>query len=264
MKDVEIRRLSEFRSVLEGFAASHAARNATHSPETLARMRSTVGQLIKAVRAQDYLAFRRADLELHRTIIGLANIPTLEAAWRVVWEGLLPLHKQGFDDYFPDSGTIAEEHEYLVDTIAFGDPAAAEDAARTHIEAVWLRIAEQASSKNDAESSPLKRATVHLAFRLHCPLTLTHVANKIAFTSPGNLSRLFRRHHGVSFQVYLQRLRMKKAAELLSSTRLPVARIAKRVGYSDASRFSQHFKRVFDAAPVAYRMAGARNTVNAS
>jgi YesN/AraC family two-component response regulator len=157
---------------------------------------------------------------------------------------------------FPDSGTIAEEHEYLVETIAFGDPAAAEDAARTHIEAVWLRIAEQESSNSDAESSPLKRATVHIAFRLHCPLTLSHVANKIAFTSPGNLSRLFRRHHGVSFQVYLQKLRMKKAAELLRTTRLPVARIAKRVGYNDASRFGQHFKRQLEATPIAYRIAG--------
>ena len=137
-----------------------------------------------------------------------------------------------------------------------GDPAAAEDAARTHIEAVWLRIAEQESSNSDAESSPLKRATVHIAFRLHCPLTLSHVANKIAFTSPGNLSRLFRRHHGVSFQVYLQKLRMKKAAELLRTTRLPVARIAKRVGYNDASRFGQHFKRQLGATPIAYRIAG--------
>jgi len=256
MTNAEIRRLSEFRSVLEGFAASHAAKNAAASPESLTRMRSSLKQLINAVRARDYAGFRRADLELHQTIIGLANIPTLEAAWRVAWDGLLPLHKQGFDDYFPDSGTIAEEHEYLVETIAFGDPAAAEDAARTHIEAVWLRIAEQESSNSDAESSPLKRATVHIAFRLHCPLTLSHVANKIAFTSPGNLSRLFRRHHGVSLQVYLQKLRMKKAAELLRTTRLPVARIAKRVGYNDASRFGQHFKRQLEATPIAYRIAG--------
>jgi len=258
MTNEGIRRLSEFRSVLEGFAASHAARNAAASPETLTRMRLSLKRLVKAVRARDYVAFTRADLDLHQMIVGLANIPTLEAAWRVVWDGLLPLHKQGFDDYFPDSGTIAEEHDYLVETIAFGDPAAAEDAARTHIEAVWLRIAEQSRSNSDAESSPLKRASVHIAFRLHCPLTLTHVAKKIAFTSPGNLSRLFRRHHGISFQGYLQKLRMEKAADLLRSTRLPVARIAKRVGYNDASRFSQHFRRLFKAAPIAYRVAGQR------
>jgi AraC family transcriptional regulator len=46
---------------------------------------------------------------------------------------------------------------------------------------------------------------------------------------------------------------MEKAAELLRSTRLPIARIAKRVGYNDASRFSQHFKRLFETAPIEYR-----------
>lgn len=253
MTPAEIRRLSEFRSVLEGFAASHAARNAAASTGALNGMRSALERLIKAARARDYAGFRHADFELHQTMVSVANIPALEAAWRVVWDGLLPLHKKGFYSYFPDAGTIAEEHEYLVETIALGDPAAAEDAARTHVEAVWLRLAEETRSNGDAESSPLKRAVVHLAFRLHCPLTLTHVANKIAFTSPGNLSRLFRRHHGISFQGYLQRLRMEKAAELLRSTRLPVARIAKRVGYRDASRFSQHFKRSFDCLPTVYR-----------
>lgn len=253
MENAEIRRLSEFRSVLEGFAASHAARNAAQSPQILGTMRSILRKLTKSASTRDYAGFRHADLELHQTIVDLANIPTLQAAWRVVWDGLLSLHKRGFDNYFPDAGTIAEEHEYLVETIAFGDPVAAEDAARTHVEAVWLRLAEETRSTGDGESNPLKRATVHLAFRLHCPLTLTHVANKIAFTSPGNLSRLFRHHHGVSFQAYLQRLRMRKAAELLRTTRLPVARIAKRVGYRDASRFSQHFRRVFDCLPMEYR-----------
>ena len=258
MKNAEIRRLSEFRSVLEGFAASHAARNAAASPETLTRMRLSLKRLVKAVRARDYVAFTRADLDLHQMIVGLANIPTLEAAWRVVWDGLLPLHKQGFDDYFPDSGTIAEEHDYLVETIAFGDPAAAEDAARTHVEAVWFRLAEQTKSNTEPEGDPLQRAVAHLVFRLHCPLKLTQVASKIAFTSPGNLSRLFRQQHGLSFQAYLQRLRLEKAAELLRTTRLPIARIAKRVGYRDVSRFGQHFKRLFEATPAAYRIAEQR------
>jgi AraC-like DNA-binding protein len=148
--------------------------------------------------------------------------------------------------------------EHLVETIALGDPAAAEDAARTHVEAVWFRLAEQTKSTTEPEGDPLQRATAHLVFRLHCPLKLTHVASKIAFTSPGNLSRLFRQQHGLSFQAYLQRLRLEKAAELLRNTRLPIARIAKRVGYRDVSRFGQHFKRTFKATPVEYRVAEQR------
>jgi AraC-like DNA-binding protein len=34
-----------------------------------------------------------------------------------------------------------------------------------------------------------------------------------------------------------------------------VARIARRVGYQDVSRFGQHFKRQFNKTPVAWRNA---------
>jgi AraC-like DNA-binding protein len=258
MTTIELRRLSELRSVLEGFAARHAATHATASPGTLKQLRSILKRLTNALLAKNYSAFRQADLELHETIVNLANIPLLQETWRSVWDNLGALHKQGFDDCFPDPRTIAEEHEHLVETIALGDPAAAEDAARTHIEAVWFGLAEQSNFTTEPEGDPLKRAVAHLVFRLHCPLKLTHVANKIAFTSPGNLSRLFRQQHGLSFQAYLQRLRLEKAAELLNTTRLPIARIAKRVGYRDVSRFGQHFKRVFKATPAAYRVADQR------
>ena len=134
-----------------------------------------------------------------------------------------------------------------------GDPIAAEDAARSHIEAVWYRLAEQHDTAGVPSADALQRATAHVAFRMHCPLRLTEVAHQVAFTSPGNLSRLFRQHHGVSFQGYLQKVRLEKAAELLRSTRLPVARIARRVGYRDVSRFGQHFKRRFQVSPTAYR-----------
>jgi transcriptional regulator GlxA family with amidase domain len=80
----------------------------------------------------------------------------------------------------------------------------------------------------------------------------------MALTSPGNLSRLFRKNYGLSFQSYLQRLRLEKAAKLLRSTRLPIVRIAKRVGYRDVSRFGQHFKRLFKATPATYRAAEPR------
>jgi len=258
MTTTELRRLSELRSLLEGLAARHAATHAATSPEKLKQLRSILKRLTKALRARDYSDFRHADLELHETIVSLANVPMLQDTWRTVWNGLLAFHKQGFDDYFPDARVLAEEHEHLVETIALGDPAAAEDAARSHVEAVWFRLAEQTKSTTEPEGDPLQRATAHLAFRLHCPLKLTQVASKIAFTSPGNLSRLFRQQHGLSFQAYLQRLRLEKAAELLRTTRLPIARIAKRVGYRDVSRFGQHFKRLFEATPAAYRVAEQR------
>jgi AraC-like DNA-binding protein len=249
----ELRKLSELRSVLEGFAARHAATNAAASPDALKQLRGILKRVTRSVRERDYATFRGADLELHDTIIQLAAVPLLRETWRSIWDSLQAFHKQGFDDYFPDARVLADEHEHLVETIALGDPAAAEDAARNHVEAVWLRLAERKQTAPDPQGDPLQRATAHLPFRLHCPLKLTDVAKKIALTSPGNLSRLFRQRHGLSFQSYLQKLRLEKAAELLRATQLPISRIARRVGYNDVSRFGQHFKRMFDSSPTTYR-----------
>ncbi|MBE7497797.1 MAG: helix-turn-helix domain-containing protein [Verrucomicrobiaceae bacterium] len=253
MNTTELRRLSELRSLLEGFAARHAASHAARSPEHLKSLRSILKRLTKSLRARDYAGFREADLELHETIIEMAQVPQLKAAWRLAWDALLQFHGQGFDDYYPDARVLADEHEHLVETIALGDPAAAEDAARSHVEAVWFRVAEKTRAAHEKHGDPLRRAVAHLAFRLHSPLKLTEVARKVAFTSAGNLSRLFRQHHGLSFQGYLQKLRLEKAAELLTITRLPIARIAKRVGYRDVSRFGQHFKRMHQMTPGQWR-----------
>jgi AraC-like DNA-binding protein len=253
MPGSELRRLSELRSLLEGFAARHAAQHAEDSPRGLDALGRALKDLTRALRGADYPAFREADLRLHETLIKMARVPGLDAAWRLVWEGLLDFHEQGFEDYFPDVRVLIDEHEHLVDAIALGDPIAAEDAARSHVEAVWFRVAEKSGVGNPPKGGALHRATAHLAFRIHCPLRLSEVASKVAFTSAGNLSRLFRQQHGVGFQAYLQRLRMEKAAELLSTTRLPVARVAQRVGYRDVSRFGQHFRRHHGKTPQRWR-----------
>jgi AraC-like DNA-binding protein len=253
MTDIELRRLSELRALLEGFAARIAASRTKDDLPTMETLRKTLARLTSATQRRDYSAFRSADHALHASIIALAGVPQLPDIWQSVWTALQAFHRDAFNDCFPDARFLSEEHEHLVETIASGDPAAAEDAARSHVEAVWFRLAEQQNASSTQPADPLQRATAHLAFRMAHPLRLTDVAEKVAFTSAGNLSRLFRQHYGVSFQAYLQNLRLEKAAELLRSTRLPIARIAKRVGYADASRFSQHFKRQLGTSPALWR-----------
>ncbi len=257
MNDTELRRLSELRSMLEGLAARHAASHATPAARQPALLRAILKRLNAAVRRRDYPAFRAADAQLHETVVAAAAVPLLLEVWRVVWKGLQGFHQKGFEECFPDARVLIEEHEHLVETIAAGDSAAAEDAARSHVEAVWFRLAERQHQAGNANADPLQRAASHLAFRMHCPLRLTVVAKEVAFTSPGNLSRLFRLRYGLSFQGYLQKLRMEKAAELLSTTRLPIASVARRVGYRDVSRFGQHFKRRFRSTPRQWRSESA-------
>ena len=253
MNKTELRRLSELRAILEGFAARHAASHATAEARQPTLLRAILKRLNAAVRRRDYPAFRTADEELHTAVVAAANVPHLLEVWRVVWTGLQGFHRKGFDECFPDTRVLIEEHEHLVETIALGDPVAAEDAARSHVEAVWFRLAEQQHQADAVKVDPLQRAASHLAFRLHCRLRLSEVAAKVAFTSAGNLSRLFRLRYGMNFRAYLQTLRLEKAAELLASTRLLVGTIARRVGYRDFSRFGQHFKRMHGMEPRRWR-----------
>jgi AraC-like DNA-binding protein len=58
---------------------------------------------------------------------------------------------------------------------------------------------------------------------------------------------------GTSFRKLSTEVRRQKAIELLQDDRLTIADIADRLGFSDASSFSQAFKRWHGVAPVLYR-----------
>jgi len=248
----QLRKLSALRAQIEAFAAREAASLVNDRSQLFDDLRRTLIRLKDAVRKTDYEAFRIADSTLHETIVQMADVPLLPETWRVIWDGLTSFHHQAFREYFPDLRTLAEEHEYLVETILHRDQNAAEDAARSHVEAVWLRVAERQATPS-LESDPLQRAITHLAFRFHAPLSLSGVASNVAFTSAGNLSRLFRLRYGLGFQGYLQKLRLEKAAELLTHTKMPISSICRRTGYRDLSRFGQHFKRRFGKPPRDWR-----------
>ena len=73
--------------------------------------------------------------------------------------------------------------------------------------------------------------------------------------SETSLKNYFRGVFGQNISVYLREARMKKAAGLLATTRLPVAEIAAQVGYLNQSKFASVFKKQFDLSPLEYRRA---------
>ncbi len=250
--ETDLRKLADLRAELEAFAAREAAGRPGCGAEARRTLQPILARLREAAGSRDHDAFREADRLLHERIVLLAEVPTLRAIWGTVWEALAAFHRESLKVYWPDLRVLMDEHEYLVDAICAGDAAAAQDGVRSHLKAVWFRIAER---RGDIlrEQDPLQRATAYLAFHLHRRIRLPQVAREIAFTSAGHLSKLFREHHGKSFRAYLQDLRMEVAADLLARTTLPVAQIARRVGYGDASRFGQHFKRTHRTTPGDWR-----------
>jgi AraC family transcriptional regulator, regulatory protein of adaptative response / methylphosphotriester-DNA alkyltransferase methyltransferase len=84
-------------------------------------------------------------------------------------------------------------------------------------------------------------------------LSLASVAHSIA-TSRRQLQRVFGERH-TSFRGELQRVRMTRAAELLRKDGLPVAEVARAVGYRQPAQFSKAFRRHHGRPPSELRGA---------
>lgn len=84
------------------------------------------------------------------------------------------------------------------------------------------------------------------------PPSMTALAQRVAL-SPTHLARAFRARYGVTAARYLLGRRIEEAVHLLSTTDLPVGRIARRLGFADAQHFNKQFRRTLGSAPTDYR-----------
>lgn len=83
-------------------------------------------------------------------------------------------------------------------------------------------------------------------------LTLEHLA-AVAGLSPSYLTALFRRHTGRTAMAYVANTRHREALSLLRNTELPIAEVARLVGYADPYYFSRTFKAREGYTPRQYR-----------
>jgi len=101
-------------------------------------------------------------------------------------------------------------------------------------------------------SSPVRKTLVCIDANLASDLTLHSLAG-IQKISAGYLSALFRKEVGQSLTDYVNRRRIRQAAQLLRSTRLQIQTIAQHCGIPDLNYFSKTFKRYQGCSPKAYR-----------
>ena len=246
-----MRAVSELRGVIEGFAARTAARRIADGADKRPLLEA-FARLVRTAAEDDVAGEIAADRDLHLLMIRTADVEGLEKAWEVVAGSMDWFRIETTRICWPDLTLHAEAHRALVDAVCAGDSNASEAAAISHMEAVWYRLADHAGDAS-LPDDPLSRASAYIELHLHEQVQLDFLAQYIARTSAGHLSRLFRVRYGVSYSKYLRELRMRKAAKLLSDTLLPIRRVAAIVGYQDPSRFAQHFRRRFQALPNAYR-----------
>ena len=84
------------------------------------------------------------------------------------------------------------------------------------------------------------------------PITNSHLGERFGY-HPNYLNQLFLRHTGKSLHRYLQDLRVMKAIALLQETELPVAEVARTVGFRDVPHFSRSFKEKTGYSPTDFR-----------
>ena len=70
-----------------------------------------------------------------------------------------------------------------------------------------------------------------------------------ACLSPFHFQRMFKRSVGMAPQAFITRRRIAEASKLLGSTTLPVAEVARRVGYPNQAHFATLFRRATGVTP---------------
>lgn len=84
------------------------------------------------------------------------------------------------------------------------------------------------------------------------PLTVAAIARRVMVT-PRTLETVFRKSIGETPGAYYLRLRLNAARRLVVDTRVPIADIAARTGFSSASGLSRTFSKAFGKAPTRLR-----------
>lgn len=129
---------------------------------------------------------------------------------------------------------------------------------------LWLYRYGQQASKHDLQSSEhpttlhrkVSEIVRYINENYEEELTLQTVADRFHI-SPYYLCRIFKEATGFTLVEYIQRLRVKEAQRLLTTTRLSMTEVAGRVGFDSSTHFGRVFKTVSGLSPLQYRKTAA-------
>lgn len=98
----------------------------------------------------------------------------------------------------------------------------------------------------------IDQAVAYIREHIYQKLSRKEVAEHIHL-NPEYFSKLFRKETGLSFKDFVLKEKMKRAAQLLSNSKLPIGIIASKIGFDNFSHFSQTFKHYYGSPPQEYR-----------
>ncbi|WP_425194900.1 helix-turn-helix domain-containing protein [Paraburkholderia phenazinium] len=133
-------------------------------------------------------------------------------------------------------------------------------ANETAHEVLSLLLRSQGVSRADARLTgglsvaTRRRLRDYIDEHLTQPITLGDLA-EVACLSEYHLARMFRTSFGLPPAAWIAQQRVERARVLLGTTALPLAQIAARCGYANASHFSHRFREALGVPPMLYRQA---------
>lgn len=187
--------------------------------------------------------------------------PSRTDPWSYVYVRLKgPELKKAFDDYgFGQGVSVLPFHnvEPLLQLLALSRSLLArnsEEGGRI-VAGALLLLFERKPSFTEDKSVPrrhVERIQRYIDENYYKRITVEMLSD-IFYLNKNYIRTIFVRHLGLSPKQYLQKLRMERAAFLLTNTNEEIYLIAQSVGYVDALLFSKMFKRYYGVAPLQYR-----------
>lgn len=138
----------------------------------------------------------------------------------------------------------------------------AADTARTHVlhEMIEQLVEMACPTEERFEEGHSYDSQIRTVNEIHAlltaDLTRRYTIEELAARFHMNQTTLkteFKRVFGQPVAGYMKEYRMKRAAQLLKQTQLPIAEIAARVGYENQSKFTRAFQDVMGTLPKDYR-----------
>ena len=112
--------------------------------------------------------------------------------------------------------------------------------------------AEDLEKSNEMAHSPIQEAVLYVRTHFRDDISAEAVA-KTVHLSPNYFSEYFKKQTGEKFSLFVLRLRVDFAANLLKITDLSVKEIAFESGFNSAAYFSNTFKEFYGMSPDRYR-----------
>ncbi len=113
---------------------------------------------------------------------------------------------------------------------------------------------DRAHQHDEHHSQQLHQQVIHyLSTQYTHPVSIEQMAEALGYNR-AYLSRIFKKHTGMSPITFLLKLRMDKARHMLRERQeLTIEQVAASVGLQDALYFSKQFRKLYGRSPTAYR-----------